>query len=243
VALRAHAGTYIASEIERQMIRFENVRKTYPVPGGLRVVLRGCSFEVPDGRNLAVIGPNGAGKSTLIRMIAGSELPDSGRITRKGRFSWPLGFSGGLHKSLTGRQNTRFMAKIFGCDADELVKFVQDFAEIGLYFDQPISAYSSGMRARVSFGICMGIRFDTYLIDEGMATGDQRFKQKYTEVFEARRSETNVLMVAHQPGTLREYCDTGAVLWNGELEFFPTVDEALHEYDRLVRSQPAARRG
>lgn len=223
------------------MIRFENIRKTYPAPGGLRIILRGCSFEIPDGKNLAVIGANGAGKSTLIRMVAGSELPDSGSIIRKGRISWPLGFSGGFHWSLTGRQNARFVAKIYGCDTSELVDFVEDFAELGPYFDEPLNVYSSGMKARLSFGICMGIRFDTYLIDEGMATGDQRFAQKYTEIFEARRSETNLFMVSHQGGTLKQYCDTGAVLWNGELAFYPSVEEALEEYDKLMASQPRRR--
>jgi len=220
------------------MISFENVRKTYPAKGGIRVILRRTSFVIPPGKNLAVIGGNGAGKSTLVRLIAGTELPDSGRITRKGRISWPLGFSGGVHRQLTGRQNARFIAKAYGCDPNEVIDFVEDFSELGNYLDMPVAVYSSGMRSRLSFGISMAIKFDTYLIDETTAVGDSRFRRRCDEVFEARRRDANILMVSHSGGTLRKFCDIGAILQNGELVFYPTVDEALDAYDRLNSIKP-----
>jgi len=222
------------------MITFESVRKTYPARGGVRVILRRSSFVVPSGKNLAVIGNNGAGKSTLIRLFAGSELPDSGRITRRGRISWPLGFAGGIHRLLTGRQNARFIARAYGCDAAEVIDFVEDFADLGTYMDMPVTVYSSGMRARLSFGISMAIKFDTYLVDESTAVGDSRFRRRADEIFSERRKTANILMVSHSGGTLKKFCDIGAILANGELVFYPTVDEALDAHDRMNSLKPGS---
>src|SRR5690606_21100756 len=128
--------------------------------------------------NIAVIGRNGAGKSTLLRLVAGTLRPDRGEIRRHGRVSWPMGFSGAFHPALTGRQNARFVARIYGVDTDRLVADVADFAELGEFLDMPFQTYSAGMRARLAFGVSLAVSFDCYLVDEITAVGDAAFQDK-----------------------------------------------------------------
>ncbi|MEM6439629.1 MAG: ATP-binding cassette domain-containing protein, partial [Pseudomonadota bacterium] len=160
------------------MIRFEQVSKRYRLKRGEKIILHDLTMSLPRGRSLALLGRNGAGKSTLLEMIAGSIKPDRGRIVRDARVSFPLGFSGSFHKEMTGRQNLRFVARIYGVDVEALTDYVADFAELGQFLDQPLRVYSSGMKARLAFGVSMGIRFDVYLVDELTAVGDQAFKDK-----------------------------------------------------------------
>lgn len=218
------------------MIIFENVHKRYPIAAGeRRIILRKASFALPRGRSYAVMGINGAGKSTLIRMIAGVETPTSGRILRDGlRISWPLGFSSSFHGSLTGRENCRFVSRIYGCPSDRVTDFVEDFAELGRYFEVPVRTYSSGMRARLAFGLSMAIDFDVYLVDEITAVGDTRFQERCAAVFDERRRTADVIMVSHSPETIARYCDTAMVLDQGELTLHDTIDEASDHYSKVL---------
>ncbi|SES78248.1 ABC transporter ATP-binding protein [Oceanicella actignis] len=210
------------------MIRLENVSKTFRLPGGLRkTVVRDLTMTIPRGRSLALLGRNGAGKSSLLRLIAGTLRPDSGRVIHGCRVSWPLGFSGSFHRAMSGIQNVRFVARIYGVDADELIAFVREFSELGDYLHQPVAVYSAGMKARLAFGVSMGIRFDVYLVDETIAVGDADFKRKCRAVFEDRLSASDVIMVSHAPGPLRSYCDCGLVLENGRLEYYDDVEDAI----------------
>ena len=171
-----------------------------------------------------------------MRLIAGSEPPTSGNIYRDGRISWPLGFSGGLHTALTGRQNMRFITDLYDQDFDDVVAFVEDFAEIGRFIDQPIGSYSSGMRARLSFGISMALEFDYYLIDEVIGVGDASFRQKCDGVLTRRRLTTSVILVSHSERLLRQFCDIGGVLHNGKLTFYETLEEAIeiHAFNQKI---------
>ncbi|MEM8753289.1 MAG: ABC transporter ATP-binding protein, partial [Pseudomonadota bacterium] len=159
------------------MIELRNVSKSYPTGGARRVVLDDASMVIPRGRSLGLLGRNGAGKSTLLRIIAGSIAPDSGEIVRNGTISWPLGFAGSFHGQLSGAQNTRFVARIYGCDPDELIRYVADFSELGDFLYMPVRSYSSGMKARLAFGVSMGVAFDYYLVDETTAVGDANFQR------------------------------------------------------------------
>lgn len=216
------------------MIRFENLTKGFWVRGSRKVVIDDLSLELPEGKSLALLGRNGAGKSTLLQMIAGTMRPDSGRIVHKGTISWPVGFGGSFHGDLTGAQNIRFIARIYGVDTDSLLAFVADFAELGKHFHMPVRSYSSGMRSRLAFGASMGIHFDTYLVDEVTAVGDAAFKRKSQAVFKARMQTSSAILVSHSMAQVRSFCDAGLVLDNGRLSYFEDLDEAIALHERLL---------
>jgi capsular polysaccharide transport system ATP-binding protein len=213
------------------LIDFQDVTKTYKTKGVKKVILNGFSGQVLRGRNIGLLGRNGAGKSTLIRLIGGAEYPDSGKIRRYGRVSFPLGFVG-FKGTLTGRENCRFVARIYGLNVKAVEYFTEDFAELGKYFDMPLATYSSGMRARVSFAISMAANFDCYLVDEALAVGDSRFRAKANAIFAEKRKSASLILVSHSPGMIRQLCNTGAVLENGTLKMFDTVEAAIKEYEK-----------
>jgi len=198
---------------------------------GVNVVLNKLSAVFPESRNIGIIGRNGAGKSTLMRLMSGSECPDSGRIVRTARVSWPVGFSGGFSGSLTGAENARFVARIYGMNVNGVTSFAREFAELGEYFDMPVKTYSSGMRARLAFALSMAIDFDVYLVDEITAVGDAQFQRKCRAAFDERRDRSTLIIVSHDMTTIRNYCDSFALLKNGRLNFFETVDEAQQAYE------------
>ena len=210
------------------MIVFDEVSKSYPLKGGKRLhILSDFSAVMPKQHNFGILGANGAGKSTLMRLIAGSEMPSRGRVLREGRISWPLGFNGGFNPTLSGSENLNFVARLYEEDYDEIFDFVADFSELGRFLDEPFGTYSSGMRARLAFGLSMAIDFDYYLIDEIIAVGDARFKKKCQEVLNARRRKATVVLVSHSSRLLEEFCDIGGVLANGSLVFYDTLAEAI----------------
>ena len=213
------------------MIHLIDVSKQYSTWAGDRIVLFPTSLTIPTNCGVAVLGRNGAGKSTLLRMIAGVEMPDHGKIVRTVSVSWPLGYGGGVNPTMTGRQNVRFIARINGTDEDEAISFVDDFAELGPYMDEPVETYSSGMRGRLNFGISLAIDFDFYLIDEGVGAGDRWFRDKAAAAFaERRRRSSGILMVSHDPHTIEQYCDIAMVLYRGQLVPFAKLDDAVHFY-------------
>ena len=214
------------------MIEFRDVSKYYSTPGGRKVVLDNLNLVLPTGAKIGVLGRNGAGKSTLLGMIAGTAHPNRGEILRHATISWPLGFSGSFHPDLTGAQNVRFVARIYGMDTDTLVDYVQDFAELGTFIDMPVRAYSSGMKARLAFGMSMGISFDWYLVDEVTAVGDTAFRRKSLAVFKNRLSAAGLLMVSHSTGTIRAYCEAGLVLEGGTARYFDDVNAAIDHHER-----------
>lgn len=216
------------------MIEFRNVTKKYKISAGTNVILDDVSFKFPERKNIGVLGVNGAGKSTLLRLIAGTEYPDKGKIIRTGKYSWPLGFSGSFHGSLTGIENLRFACRIYGADISEVSKFVEDFAELGDYINEPIMTYSSGMRSRLAFGLSMAIDFDVYLIDEIMGVGDQGFQKKCKNAFVEKKETSSIIMVSHNMSTIREYSDTILLLTGEHLEIHDDVDEAIKIYNDLT---------
>lgn len=209
------------------MIRLEKVSKRFKYKGKTHHVVRDATLTIQRGRSVALIGRNGAGKSTLLKIIAGTMKPDRGRVIKAASVSWPLGFSGSFHGSLTGEQNVRFVARIYGKSTDELVAYVEDFAELGEHFYRPVGTYSSGMKARLAFGVSMGISFDYYLIDEVTAVGDANFKKKCRRVFRDRLQASDIIMVSHSPGTLRQFCKSGILLESGKLAYYEDIEEAL----------------
>lgn len=209
------------------MIVFRNVSKTYRLGGKSKIVARNISANFPDGTCIALLGRNGAGKSSLLRMIAGTMRPDRGEILSDGSISWPVGFAGSFHGDLTGAQNARFVGRVYGVDTDRLLRFVEDFAELGPHFHLPFRTYSSGMRSRLAFGLSMGIHFKTYLIDEVTSVGDAGFRAKCDAMLGERLKVSNAIVVSHSMPSLRKLCNAGAVLEDGDLTYFDDVEEAI----------------
>lgn len=217
------------------MIVFQNLTKSYWVRGHRKVVIDNLNLTLPSGKSLALLGRNGAGKSTLLKMISGTLHADSGEILSDGTISWPVGFGGSFHPDLTGAQNVRFVARVYGVDSDSLIAFVKDFADIGGHFDMPVRSYSSGMRSRLVFGLSMGIRFDTYLVDEVTAVGDANFREKSRTVFAERMKSASAIMVSHSMNDIREFCDAGLVLDHGKLVYFDDVEEAIQMHKDVLK--------
>ena len=209
------------------MIRFENLSKSFWIRGKRKQVIDNLNVTLPTGRSLALLGRNGAGKSTLLDIIAGLQVPDTGRVVTDGTLSWPVGFGGSFHPQMTGAQNVTFVGRVYGVDTDALRAFVQDFAELGDHFFVPVKTYSQGMRARLGFGLSMGIKFDTYLVDEVTAVGDGSFNRKSRAVFLERMKNSSAIMVSHQMTQLRNFCDSGVVLDRGRLHYFEDLEEAI----------------
>jgi len=212
------------------MIDFHQVSKAYRTNRGWRVVLEPTSIGLPHRRRIGILGRNGMGKSTLIRMIAGSEQPSSGVIRRNVSVSWPLGFSSGFHGELTGRENLRFIARIYGANISYVTSYVEEFAELGDYFDMPIQTYSSGMSARLAFGLSMAIQFECYLVDELTSVGDAWFREKCEQAFASRRMNSGLVMVSHSADTIRTYCDMGIVLRDGRMIVHDDLERAIADY-------------
>lgn len=217
------------------MIKLENICKYYTVKHGSsrRQVLKNINLRVAQGEKWGILGRNGAGKSTLIRIISGSDLPHSGKVTRDMSVSWPLAFGGAFQGSLTGKDNVRLITRIYNVDFNKTLQLVDDFAELGPYLNEPVKTYSSGMASRLAFAISMSIEFDCFLIDEGMSVGDHRFHQKCNvELFE-KRGDRAMIIVAHQTDVIRQHCDHAAVLENGQLVVYDDVNAAIHAYETL----------
>ena len=217
------------------MITLDRVSKVYRTRSGRKTVLDNVNVTFESGYNFGVLGVNGAGKSTLLRLIAGSQIPDIGVVRRYARVSFPLGFGGTFHGALSGRENVAFVARIYGGGMRGVLHYVEEFSELGEYLHMPVNTYSAGMRARLAFATCLALDFDLYLIDEVTEVGDQRFRQKCAEAFRERMQRSDIILVTHNIHTLRQYCDRGAILANGELTLFDDIDTALGRYHRMVQ--------
>ncbi len=216
------------------MIRLIRLRKSYLTLRGRKIVFRDLSLEIPGGANIGLIGRNGAGKTTLMRLISAVDLPDSGKIRTDARLSWPVGLMGGMQGSLTGRDNVKFVCRVHGVRGEQMrwkIEYVQQFADIGPYFDQPVSTYSSGMRARLAFGTSMAFDFDYYLIDEVLAVGDATFKAKSRKAFSERLERSKVILVSHNMGLIRKMCDKIVHLDKGQARLYDDVDEGIAAYE------------
>jgi capsular polysaccharide transport system ATP-binding protein len=213
------------------MLELRNVTKIYKTSSGPNVVLRDLSLTLPPRESIGVIGKNGAGKSTLLRIVSHAEQPTAGEVIHHGRVSWPIGFAGGFNGSLTGEENCKFVARIYSADIDFVVEQTREFADIGRYFYEPLRTYSSGMRARLAFGLSMAIDFDLYLVDEVTAVGDRAFRKKCKAAFDDRRERAGLLMVSHDPATLGEYCKRCILLHDGGATLYDSLDEAAAAYE------------
>ncbi len=209
-----------------------NVSKSFWTGKQRKVILDQASFRVDLGQSMGILAPNGTGKTTIINMMAGLEKPDEGQIFRKSRISFPLGFMGGVVNKHTGTENARYIARLYGLDPDYVEAFCRYLTGIEEYFDMPVGTYSSGMKARFSFSLLLALEFDIYLIDEGMpGTTDVEFNRKAGSILQERLSKSTVIIVSHQARTLEKYCRSAAVLRDGKLIMFDTLEEAKQLYN------------
>lgn len=214
------------------MLAFENVSKSFWTGTQHKVILDKVSFEVELGNSLGVLAPNGTGKTTLINMMAGLEKPDEGEIRRGCNISFPLGFMGGVINKISAVENARYIARLYGLDPDYVESFCRWLCNLDEYFDQPLGTYSAGMRARFSFALMLALDFDIYLIDEGMpSTTDVEFNQKAGQILQERLRTTTIIIVSHQPRIIEKFARSAAVLMNGQLHMFDTLEKAKQLYD------------
>ncbi len=214
------------------MLEFVNVSKSFWTGTQRKVILDQVSFQVNLGTSLGVLAPNGTGKTTLINMMAGLEKPDEGEIYRGCKISFPLGFMGGVVGRLSAMENCRYIARLYGLDPDYVESYCRWLCGLGEYFDQPLGTYSSGMKSRFSFALMLALDFDIYLIDEGMPSStDVEFNRKAGMILQERLETTTIIIVSHQPRTLEKFANSAAVLMNGQLHMFETLEEAKQLYD------------
>ncbi|SIS50580.1 ABC transporter ATP-binding protein [Phaeovulum vinaykumarii] len=219
------------------MLEFDNVSKSFWTGKQRKVILDRASFRIEMGNSLGILARNGTGKTTIINMMAGLEKPDEGEIRKSCRVSFPLGFMGGVVPRHSGTENVRFIARLYGLDADYVEAFCRWLAGLGEYFDMPVGTYSQGMKARLTFSLLLALDFDIYLIDEGMpSTTDVEFNRKAGDILRDRLSKSTVVVVSHQPRTLEKFCRSAAVLRDGRLYMFDTLEEAKQLYDYSSQS-------
>jgi capsular polysaccharide transport system ATP-binding protein len=214
------------------MIRLENITKSYKTSSGRHYVFKDVNVEIPSGKSIGLIGRNGAGKSTLMNIIGGIDRPDRGRVVTNKRISWPVGLSNGFQGSMTGRDNVKFVARLYADkhELNEKVQFVADFCDLGRFFDMPIRSYSTGMRGRLGFGLSLAFDFDYYLIDEVTAVGDAVFAKKSAALMDERRAVSQFIFVSHGLEEVRRVCDVGLLIGGGQVSYYPDVEEAIEVY-------------
>lgn len=223
------------------MIIVEDVHKRYQTDHGPgKWVLQGVNFVIPPKVSVGMIGANGAGKSTLLRIVGGVDQPTKGKVERRCRVSWPMGFGGGLQGSLSGRQNAKFICRIHGHELDipEKLAYIEGFAEIGEAFDRPVKTYSSGMKSRLQFAMSLAFDFDVYISDEVTATGDASFRNKAADAFKRLSDHASLIMVSHGEGTLKQFCQAGIWLHQGKAHWFDQIDDALKAYKDSITHKP-----
>lgn len=209
----------------------QGVGKTYH--GAPKPLFSNVSFDLARDGRLALLGRNGQGKSTLIKMLGGVLPVSEGAIHWNMSSSWPIGFGGGFQGSLSGLDNIRFLARLYQQDYRRLLELVDDFAELGRALRDPVRHYSSGMRARLAFGLSLAIEFDCYLIDELVAVGDARFQRKCQEALFEHRAHRAFLMASHDTNLIAHYCDRALIIESGRAKMFEDVNEAVDVYTWL----------
>lgn len=219
------------------MIKLDNLTKFYPLSNGDKhFVFREFTFTFPDDCSIGLIGRNGAGKSTLMRLLSGADIPNAGKVITDKKISWPVGLAGGFQQSLSARDNVKFVARVYGYKGkalEEKVRYIEEFAEIGKYFDEPMNTYSSGMRSRIGFGLSMAFDFDYYLIDEAGAVGDAKFKKKSDAIYKEKLSNSKVIMVSHNMAEIKQWCDKVILVNSGKTIVYDDVKEGIEMYKRI----------
>jgi capsular polysaccharide transport system ATP-binding protein len=215
------------------MLIIENLGKAFDTHKGRHWVFRNINLQIPPGSRVAVLGANGSGKTTLMRLLGGGDHPTEGRVIRRCRVSWSMRLAGGFQPQLTGRQNTRFLCRIFEMEdrMDEVFGIILEFTGLGVMFDEPIRTYSSGMRSRLAFSLSLAFQFDIYLLDEITVVGDRAFRQQALEAFEALLKTAGLLLVSHNEDQLRSLCSQALWIKDGQIIWFDDLEDGIRAYN------------
>lgn len=201
-------------------------------------ILKHVSFNIVPGEAVGIVGQNGAGKSTLLKIITGTLKPSSGSVHVNGRISAILELGMGFHPDLTGRQNVYHSAGLMGFTHEQVssvMKEIEEFAEIGEYFDQPVRTYSSGMQMRVAFGVATMYRPDVLIVDEALSVGDAYFQHKSFERIRSFQKEgTTLLLVSHDKGAIQAICNRAILLENGTVIKDAEPEAVMDFYNALI---------
>jgi lipopolysaccharide transport system ATP-binding protein len=204
-------------------------------------VLRDINFQVFAGECVGIVGQNGAGKSTLLKLVTGTLRPTEGSVRVAGRIAAILELGMGFNPELTGRDNARYTGGLMGLsptEIDTIIPAVEDFAEIGDYFDQPIRTYSSGMQVRLAFSVVTAIRPEVLIIDEALSVGDAYFGHKSMARIRKFRDEgTTLLFVSHDPGAVQLLCDRAILLDRGKMLMDAAPTEVMDYYNALIAAR------
>jgi capsular polysaccharide transport system ATP-binding protein len=222
------------------MFKIQDLTKSYGVKGGRHYVFRNVNLEIPAKRNVGIIGANGAGKSTLLRILGGIDYPDSGEIISDCTFSWPLGLRGGFVGHLTGRENCRMVCRMYGLRGKEMgqqLEVIKTNSGIGEYFEEPVKTYSSGMSGRLGFALSLSFDFDYFLIDEITSVGDARFRKMAKAALKEKAATSNVVLVSHSMANIRDFCDYGVYIGNGEVLGFENLEDAFTHYQNVIAAK------
>lgn len=204
----------------------------------VKTVLKDVSFDVGAGEVVGLIGQNGAGKSTLLKIISHTLKPSSGRVTSSAKISSILELGMGFHGDLTGRQNAYQSCSLMGYSKeqiDEIIAYIEDFAEIGEYFDYPVRIYSSGMQMRLAFSVVTANRPDILIIDEALSVGDVYFQHKsFDKIKEFKSLGTTLIIVSHDSGAIKSICDRVILLEKGQILKDGEPEAVLDYYNALI---------
>lgn len=225
------ATSVIEAPADQIGLSVQGLTKTYPT--GHRPVFADLCFDLARNGRLALLGRNGQGKSTLIKLLGGVLPASGGSIDWRMTASWPIGLGGGFQGSLTGIDNIRFLSRLYRRDYQTLLERIDDFAELGHSLKEPVKHYSSGMRARLAFGLSLAIEFDCYLIDELIAVGDARFQEKCRRELFEHRADRAFMMASHDVHTISQHCDRALIVESGKAKIFDDIEEAVEVYTFL----------
>lgn len=201
-------------------------------------VIRDVNFEIKPGQAIGIVGQNGAGKSTLLKMITGTLQPTEGSVQVNGRIAAILELGMGFNPELTGRQNARYAAGLMGFTAEQIdaeIQNIENFAEIGEYFDQPVRTYSSGMQMRVAFSVATAFRPEILIVDEALSVGDSYFQHKsFSRINEFQSKGTSLLIVSHDRNSIQALCDRAILLEKGGILKDGAPEEVMDYYNAII---------
>ena len=233
VSKKFKRGSLLLKEALVQVFKFKKSEQYW--------ALKDISFQVPQGSTLGILGPNGSGKSTMLKLIAEVMYPSTGQIKVIGKIAPLIELGAGFHFELTGRENIYINGSILGLKKKEIDKRVEEiihFAELENFIDIPIKHYSSGMFMRLGFSVATHVDPDILLIDEILAVGDLPFQEKcFSKMKEFREKGVTMIVVSHSLAQIQQYCDTGLVLWQGEMKYFGPTNEAVSIYQQFLNHE------
>ncbi len=219
------------------MISLNNVTKYYKSNGRKFAVLDGISADFMPGTNVGILGHAGSGKTTFMNIVAGAILPDQGSVKRTSRVSWPTRFSSCFNNKMSGRENLLLACRLYGYNFKKIAYAVENFSEFGDQLDQPLKAYSPGMKAKLAFSLSMAIGYDFYLFDELDFKGNRNLRIELNKIFAQCKAASTLVMVSGNVTTIKEHCDLVGILHEGKITFFNHIPEAL-EYYETVGNEP-----